>query len=93
MFANWKPKSEEIRKTNQRREFLETIPKLNGFGFFAAAKILKVQVVKDEVEPNEGEGCLPVRDTGDILEDMMDKFLAMDEKARKRILRLLKQGC
>lgn len=67
--------------------FVRNLPNLQPIEFCGLAKILNVRL--DEEEKDENEKPIP-RPMDKILEDVMDKYLALSKKRRKEINQLLK---
>lgn len=63
--------------------FIETIPKLEPIEFLGLSKILCVSTVNENMEPRKFE---------DIFSDMIDRFISIDRKQRRDILKVIKKA-
>lgn len=70
-----------FRKEKTFLEFVEIVSKLEPIEFFGLCRILKVDIVDAEGGDREFDV---------MLEDLMDRFLAMKKKPRRQLMEMLR---
>ena len=69
------------RKAKDLTEFLSWVGQLEPIEFTGILKIMSVQILQDEKKPRPYE---------DLLSDLIDRFVEMEKKRRKELIKLVK---